>query len=186
MSEEREILVPAKTAVDVLVLTTALPLAVFTLGCCLNVLIFPDSAPSVDGVRIPLLAKSSSDVAVVCALLAEVTVWLGARGFGALWRALDRRPMLVADADGLAFHPAFCVETTPWRDVRRVRQAGWGTPYHLEIELRRRVWAVEAPLTTRRIRIGALYLGNTGFVPHELISRLTALAGRGEDGPPAP
>jgi hypothetical protein len=83
-----------------------------------------------------------------------------------LWRALDRRPMLVADADGLTLHPAFYVQAVPWRDVRRIRQAGWAPPYRLEIELRRRVWAVEAPLTTRRIRISALYLDNTGFVPH--------------------
>ncbi|EJL30499.1 hypothetical protein PMI01_03127 [Caulobacter sp. AP07] len=186
MSEDAEVLVPARTGLDVLVLTTALTLAVLTLGCCLYFLIFPDAAPIADGVRVPFLSKSSSEVVAVCALLAAVTVWLGARGFGALWRALDRRPILVANTDGLIFHPAFRAETAPWREVRRIRQAGWMAPYHLEIELRRRFWAVEAPLTTRRIRIGGLYLGNTGFVPPELISRLTDLAGRDEDGPPTP
>jgi len=176
--EKHEILVPAGTAVDIMVFATALPLAVFTLGCCLYFLIFPDSVPPADGLWIPFLPKAASDVAVVCTVLAATTVWLCARGFGALWRALDRRPMLVGDADGLSFHPALCTEATPWRDVSRIRQAGWRTPYHLEIELRRRVWTVEAPLTTRRIRIGGLYLGNTGFVPSELISRLIDLAKR--------
>lgn len=178
MSEERETLVPAGMALDVMVLVAALPLAVFTLGCCLYFLVFPDSLPPSDGLRIPFLSKATSDLAVVCTVLAATTVWLCARGFGALWRALDRQPMLVADADGLTFHPALCAEAMPWRDVGRIRQAGWRAPYHLEIELRRRVWAVEAPLTTRRVRIGGLYLGNTGFVPPELISRLVELARR--------
>jgi hypothetical protein len=178
VSEKPEILVPAGTALDIMVLAMALPLAVFTLGCCLYFLIFPDSVPSADGVWIPFLSKPASDVAVVCTVLAATTVWLCARGFGALWRLLDHRPMLVADADGLSFHPALRAAATPWRDVRRIRQAGWRAPYHLEIELRRRVWTIEAPLTTRRVRIGGLYLGNTGFVPAELISRLTDLAKR--------
>jgi hypothetical protein len=186
VSEDREILVPARTGLDVMLLAAALPLAVFTLGCCLYILIFPDSVPAADGLRIPFLAKPASDVVVVCGILAVVTVWLGARGFGALWRVLDRRPILAADADGLIFHPAFRASATPWRDVRRIREAGWTMPYHLEIESRRRFWAVEGPLTTRRVRIGALYLGNTGFVPHELISRLEDLAERGRAESQAP
>jgi hypothetical protein len=178
MSEEREILVPAGTALDVLVLVAALPLAVFTLGCCLYFLIFPDSLPPSEGPSIPFLSRTASDLAIVCTALAATTVWLCARGFGALWRALDRRPMLVADADGLTFHPALCVEPAPWRNILRIRQAGWRSPYHLEILLRRRVWTVEAPWTSRRVRIGGLYLGGSGFVPSELISRLVELARR--------
>jgi hypothetical protein len=186
VSEGREILVPARTGLDVMLLAAALPLTVLTLGCCLYILIFPDSAPAADGVRIPFLPKPASDVVVVCGVLAAATIWLGARGFGALWRALDRRPILAADADGLVLHPAFRASATPWRDIRRIRKAGWTMPYHLEIELRRRFWAVEAPLTARRIRIGALYLDTTGFVPHELISHLEDLAERGRAQSQAP
>ena len=175
MSQDPEILVPARTGVDILVLAIALPLAAFTLGCGLYFLIFPDSAPAADGVRVPFLSKSASDLAVICGALAAVTVWLCARGFGALWRALDRRQMLVADADGLTFHPALCAEVVPWRDVRRIRGVGWRRPYDLAIELRRRIWAIEAPLTARRVRIGGLYMGNSGFVPHELLARLEDL-----------
>ena len=105
MSEDREILVPARTALDVMALATALPLAVVTLGCCLYFLIFPDSVPASGGVRIPFLSESASDVVVISGVLAAATLWLGARGFGALWRALDRRPILVADTAGLTFHP---------------------------------------------------------------------------------
>ena len=173
MRERRETLVPAGTALDVVLLVVALPLAVFTLGCCLYFLFFPDTVPHADGLRLPFLSKAASDVAVVCTALAATTIWLCARGFGALWRALDRRPILAANADGLSFHPAFCTKAMPWRDVRRIRQAGWRRPYALEIALRRRVWTVEAPLTTRHVRISSLYLGNSGYVPAELISRLT-------------
>jgi hypothetical protein len=186
VSEEREILVPARTALDVLLLAVALPLVVLGLGSCLYILIFPDSAPAADGLRIPFLPKSASDVVVVCGVLAATTIWLGARGFGALWRVLDRRPILAADADGLVFHSAFRASATPWRDIRRIRQAGWVMPYRLEIELRRRFWAVEAPLTTRRVHISALYLDNMGFVPDELISRLKDLAERGRAESQAP
>jgi hypothetical protein len=178
VSEEREILVPAGTALDVLVLVTALPLAVFTLGCCLYFLIFPDSLPPSERPQIPFLSRTVSDLAIVCTALAAATVWLCARGFGALWRALDRRPMLVADAHGLTFHPSLCDQAAPWGNILRIRQAGWRSPYHLEILLRRRVWTAEAPWTSRRIRIGGLYLGGSGFVPPELISRLVELARR--------
>ena len=63
----------------------------------------------------------------------------------------------------------------PWRQVRRIRSVGWRDPYDLAIDLRQPVWTVEAPLSGRRIRIGSLYMGNTGFVPHELLARLEAL-----------
>jgi hypothetical protein len=182
MSEEAEVLIPAKTGLDVLVLAAALPLAVVTLGCCLYFLIFPDSVPGSDGIRLPFLSRSASDVAVICGALTGLTVWLCARGFGALWRVLDRRPMLVANADGLIFHPAVCTKVVPWREVRCIHSVGWYDPYDLGIELRRRIWAVETPLSAQRIRIGGLYVDNNGFVSSELISRLDELRRTVETG----
>ena len=161
-------------SLDVAVLATTLPLAVFTLGFCLYILIFPDAAPTAEGTP-----PTAYDVASTTVPLAAATIWLCARGFGALRRAIDRRPMLVADADGLAFHPALGPGFVAWRDVYRIHQTGWRSPYDLAFDLKPRIWAVEAPLTTRRVRIGALYLGDAmggaGFVSPELISRLEDL-----------
>jgi hypothetical protein len=48
---------------------------------------------------------------------------------------------------------------------------------HLAIDLRRCIWSIEAPLGTRRIRIGAHYLDPAfeGFPPDDLITSLTRL-----------
>lgn len=181
MSDDSEIIIPTNVVMDGAVLATALPLAVFTLGLCLYILIFPDTAPHQPG-----MPPSAHDIAPVTVFLAAMTVWLCARGFGALWRALDRRPMLVADRNGLTFHPALCREAVAWRDVRRLYQAGWQSPYTLAFDLKRRIWAVEAPWTARRVRIGALYLGDSmasmGWVSPDLIARLEGLRAGADPG----
>ena len=174
LDEGAKIVIPTNLTFDVMVLATTLPLAVFTLGLCLYILIFPDAAPAAEGVR-PFV----SDVAASTLPLAAATIWLCARGFGALRRAVDRRPMLVADTNGLTFHPALGPTFVAWRDIRRIHVTGWRSPYNLAFDLKPRIWAVEAPLTTRRVRIGAIYLddamGRVGFVSPALISRLEAL-----------
>jgi hypothetical protein len=173
---EAPVVVPANLALDILALASALPLAVFTLGCGLYFLIFPDTIEPL-GPSIPFLSKPTSDMVITCGALMVATVWLCARGFGALRRALDRRPMLVADTDGITFHPALCAKAVPWRDVRHIRSAGFQDPYHLAIDLQRRIWSIEAPLGARRVRIGALYLGPAygSFPPDDLIASLIRL-----------
>lgn|GEM_PF-3322195 len=185
MSGETEVVIPARTVVNVMTFTAALPLAVVTLGFGLYFLIFPDAAPAAPGVRIPFLSPATSDLVVVTLALSWFVIWLCARGFGALLRALDRRPLLVADAEGLRFDPTLCRETVPWSAVRRIRQTGWRRPYNLTFELRRRFWAVESPLTAPRVHIGAVHLDNYGWVPPDLIERLERLRVRASHDPGA-
>ncbi len=185
MSEEIEVVIPARTTVNVATLATALPLAVVTLGVGLHFLIFPDAAPAAPGVRIPFLSPAASDRIVVTLALSWFVIWLCARGFGALLRALEHRPMLVADTGGLRFDPTLCRQTVPWSAVRRIRQTGWRKPYNLTFELRRRFWAVESPLTARRVHIGTPHLDNYGWVPRDLVDRLEALRLRASRDPGA-
>lgn len=175
MSGETEVVIPARIAANVTTLAAALPAAVVALGFGLYFLIFPDAAPAAPGVRIPFLSPAASDRVVITLALSWIVIWLCARGFGALLRALDRRPLLVADAEGLRFDPTLCREPVPWSAVRRIHKTGWGKPYNLTFDLRRRSWAVESPLTARRVHIGTLHLDNYGWVPPDLIDRLERL-----------
>lgn len=166
MSEETEIVVPAGTAMNVMTFVVALPMAVATLGFGLYVLIFPDALSPSTG---------ASQALLLAVVMIGLTVWLCARGFGALLRTLDRRPMLVADRDGLRFDPTLCRQAVPWSEIRRIRDTGWGQPYKLTFDLRHRIWAIESPLGARRVRISALYLEPQGWVPPDLIERLERL-----------
>lgn len=91
--------------------------------------------------------------------------------------------MLVADRDGLRFNPTLCGRTVPWSEVRRIHDTGWGQPYNLTFDLRRRIWATESPLGARSVRISALYLGPQGWVPPDLIARLERLRVRASRDP---
>jgi len=175
MSGETEIVVPANPAMNVVTFATALPAAVVTLGFGLYALIFPDALGPPTGSMIPFLSPAAVQAVLTAVITTALTTWLCARGFGALLRTLDRRPMLVADLDGLRFDPTLRREAVPWSEVRRIRQTGWGQPYKLTFALRRRIWAVESPLSARRVHIGALHLDDTGWVPPDLIERLEGL-----------
>ncbi len=184
MSEETEIIIPARTAVNVMTFAAALPSAVVALGFGLYVLIFPDSAPP-SAYAIPFLSPVASQALLVAVATIGLTVWLCARGFGALLRALERRPLLIADAEGLRFDPTLRREAVPWSEVRRIRETGWRRPYKLAFDLRERFWAVESPLTARQVRIGALHLSDYGWVPPDLIERLERLRVRASRDPGA-
>jgi hypothetical protein len=186
VSEKTRIVIPPSRLIEVVTLTSALPAAVVTLGFSLYFLIFPDDVPLAPGVRIPFLSPAASDLVVVTIALTGITIWLCARGFGALLRALDRRPLLVADLDGLRFDPTLCREIIPWSEIRHIRETGWGkAPHKLTFDLRRRIWTVESPLTTRRVHIGGLHLGHHGWVPLDLIERLERLQVRASRDPGA-
>jgi hypothetical protein len=175
VSEETEIAIPAATVMNVMTLTAALPTAVVTLGFGLYLLIFSDA-----------ISSTSSSQATLAAIAAiGVSTWLGARGFGALLRALARRPMLIANLEGLKFDPTLCREAVPWSEVRRIHDTGWNQPYKLTFDLRRRIWAVESPLGAQRVRISALYLGGQGWIPSDLIDRLERLRLRASHDPDA-
>ncbi|CAN5460211.1 hypothetical protein BH10PSE3_BH10PSE3_32420 [soil metagenome] len=147
-----------------------------TLGFDLYFLIFPGDAPEAPGLRIPFLPPATSDLVVVTIILTGVVIWLCARGFGALLRALSRRPLLVANLDGLRFDPTLCREAVPWSDVRRIHETNWGRgPHKLAFDLRRRIWAVESPLSGRRVNIGGLHLSDNGWVTVDLIERLESI-----------
>lgn len=77
-------------------------------------------------------------------------------GGGALWRMIDPGPLLTADAAGLRFHPAHFDGLVPWTDIGLINVRGQNPPY-LVVTLHRRIWALEAPFTARRIRIGMNY-----------------------------
>ena len=175
MEGETRITIPTRIGMDVATLVGALPLALLSLGTCLYVLIFPGDVEPFSGPKIPGVSRGVSDVTLLCLVLIALTIWLCARGFGALLRALDRRPMLEADGEGLRFHPTLCREVLRWSDISRIRETEWIRPYKLEFVLRRRIWAIESPLTARRIHIGALHLDNYDWVPQDLIERLERL-----------
>jgi len=176
MNEETRLVIPARTGIDVLTLISALPAAVVTLGFGLYFLIFPHDLPPASVVRIPFVSPATSDLIVTTVMLTGIVIWLCARGFGALLRALGRRPLLVADLDGLRFDPTLCRKVVPWSDVRRIHETSWGKGTHkLAFDLRRRIWAVESPLSCRRINIGGLHLSNDGWVPPDLIEHLERL-----------
>jgi hypothetical protein len=175
VSEETEIVIPARMSVNVTTLVGALPSAVVTLGFGLYLLIFPDTMPPPTDAMIPLLSPVASQAVLIAIATVGLVIWFCARGFGALLRALDRRPLLVADARGLQFDPTLCRKTVPWSQVRRIRETGWRQPYKLTFELRRRVWTIESPLTARSVHIGTLHLNDDGWVPLGLIERLERL-----------
>lgn len=186
MSEETQLVFPARTAIDVLTLAVALPTAVVALGFGLYFLIFPADAPAAPGVRLPFLSPATSDLVVLTAALSGIVIWLCARGFGALLRMLDRRPILVADLDGLRFDPTLCRKPVPWSDVRRIRATiAWKGPNKLIFDLRRRIWATESPLTARQVNIGGLHLDSIGWVTRDVVDRLEALRLRASRDPGA-
>lgn len=183
MNKETEIVVPANRAFNILTFVGALPSAVIVLGFGLYLLIFPDAMGPPPVARFPFLSPIASQALLVSVATVGLTVWLSARGFGALLRALDRRPMLVADLNGLRFDPTLCRAPLSWSEIRRIRESGWGRPYKLTFDLRRRIWATESPLTARRVDIGALHLDNIGWVPPDLVERLEDLRQRASRGP---
>jgi hypothetical protein len=183
VSKETEIVVPANTATNILTLVGALPSAVVVLGFGLYFLIFPDAMGPPLAPMIPFLSPIASQALQETVATVGLTIWLGARGFGALLRALDRRPMLVANLDGLRFDPTRSREPRPRSKVRPIRESGWRRPYTLPFDVSRRIWATESPLTARRVNIGALHLDDTGWVPSDLIARLEELRQRASRGP---
>ncbi len=164
----------AKRSVDIIVAALMLPLAFGQVWLALFVRVTPDTFEGLRGGWIFLLIYSAFGPTGPAVVLLLCGVWFGSMGLGSAWRALDRRPALVADAEGVTFHPAFFDGFMPWGDVRRIGIGGVA-PSNLEFSLNRRIWAVESPLTALRVRMGLNYLGLSTREARRLVPRLNRL-----------
>jgi hypothetical protein len=96
---------------------------------------------------------------IVLALTAITTgvagFWLLCTGIGGIWRLVDRRPALVADSDGLHFHPSLCGRSIAWAQIRSVRSMWVGryTYPQIKIELTQRFWSPHAWITSTSVRL---------------------------------
>jgi hypothetical protein len=171
--DAKQTMVGSRIGVDVAILVTALPLAVFTLGFGLYLLVDPERMQS--GFPTDQVPEGWPPLFTPAVLFALCAAWLGVKGMAALFRALERGPLIIADETGVTFHRTFLRRSVPWSDVRWIRVTGWGRPYYLTFGLRRWIWSVEYPWGGQRICFAALHLGNDDFISHELVSRLQAL-----------
>lgn len=91
-------------------------------------------------------------------LFALAALWAASLGLGGLWRWLDKRPMVIADDAGVRLHPAYCMEPLAWSQIERILVHD-RRPAVLEFRLNRRIWAVETPLSARRVRMALPTMG---------------------------
>ena len=164
----------SKRGIDITVAAIWLPLALLDIWCVLFVRITPDIFEDVRGGGVFLLVYSMFGPAGPIVALLLFAVWFASMGLGSAWRALDRRPILVADAQGVTFHPAFFNGFMPRRDIARIGIGG-RDPANLDFALHRRIWTVESPWTALRVRLGLNYLGLGTRQARQLVPRLNRL-----------
>lgn len=92
-------------------------------------------------------------------------VWMGLRslldGVAALWRIVDRSPLLIIDADGATFHPSLHRGSVPWSAMKasRMRRYNHGgtdagvSVQELQIDLNYCYWSINAFWPRRRVRL---------------------------------
>jgi hypothetical protein len=160
--------------IDPIVATIALPLTLLATWVVIWGHVSPADFEGVQGGAYFLLLYRLFGPAGPLTAMALFIVWFGSVGVGAAWRTLDRRPVLVADADGLALHPSFARDRVPWREVERIVFTG-SNPGCLEFRLTRRIWTVSAPLTSTRLRIDRNLLGLSTREVRRLVPRLNRL-----------
>ena len=102
------------------------------------------------------------DIGVIAALYRVFAVGMaymaGAIAAGAVWRLVDRRPVMVATADGLRFHPSFLKAGLAWREVKWVGLKS-GPHTQLGVRLKFRFWSLTYPFTASEIAIPVMTVG---------------------------
>ena len=158
VDELEPLVLRSRRHIDVLLAVIFLPLALGAIGV---VILGHIRASDFEGVRggmyFLILFRLFGPVGPAMTLLA-FALWFGTLGAGAAWRALDRRPLLIADIDGVVLHPTFSRDKVSWNKVKRVAMAG-SAPGYLEFSLVQRVWSMSAPLTSTCVRLDRSLLG---------------------------
>ncbi|CAN5589652.1 hypothetical protein BH10PSE4_BH10PSE4_34690 [soil metagenome] len=170
--------------IDILTAAICLPLALLAVWVVGGPIKASDFAGIRGGLYFLMLFRLFGPAGPASALLL-FGFWFGAMGTGAAWRALDRRPLLIADADGLVFHPAFARDKAFWSDVKRVVMAG-PAPGCLEFTLTKRVWSISAPLSSPRVRIDRMLMGLSTRETRRLVPQLNRLKRAARDRQRAP
>jgi hypothetical protein len=85
-------------------------------------------------------------------------VWASCLGVGGIWRLLRPGPAVVADGEGIKFHPSIGPKIARWIDVRSIRWVR-RAPGEIEINLNLRTWSFWNWTTSKRIRLNHVAIG---------------------------
>lgn len=111
-------------------------------------------------------------VVVVTAVLA---FWVTCLGMGGAWRICDRRSALIADGDGVRFHPSIGPSLVPWSEVQSIRWVRKATPPEIEVRLNRRFWSVWNWITSPKVRLNHIAIGLSQREASNRVKALKAL-----------
>jgi hypothetical protein len=168
------VVLSSKLGVDVTTAMIALPFTLLGIWCAAFGPATPDAFEGVRGGWAFIYLYALFGPAGPAGAFLLFGVWFGSMGLGSAWRAMDRRPLLIADAEGVTFHPAFFNGFLPWESITHIKIAGSG-PAKLEFGVDRRVWAVESPLSAKRVRLALNYLGLSHKQAQDLVPHLKRL-----------
>jgi hypothetical protein len=95
----------------------------------------------------------------VVAFAAVLAFWATCLGLGAAWRLWDQRSAVVADQDGIQFHPSVGPSHVPWSDIQSIRWVRDASPPEVEIRLGRRFWSLWNWITSPKVRLNHIAIG---------------------------
>lgn len=122
----------------------------------------------------------------VVAVTAVLAFWATCLGLGAAWRLWDQRSAVVADQDGIRFHPSLGPSNVPWSDIQSIRWVRGAAPPEIEIRLGRRFWSFWNWATSPRIRLNHIAIGLSQREGARRVKALKVLMKRARTSPRSP
>lgn len=111
----------------------------------------------------------------VVGAMAALAFWVTCLGVGAAWRIYDRSSAVIADGDGVRFHPSIGPSLVPWSGVQSIRWVDKATPPEIEIRLNRRFWSLWNWITSPKVRLNHIAIGLSQQEASNRVEALTAL-----------
>jgi hypothetical protein len=102
--------------------------------------------------------------------------WLLCTGIGGIWRLVDRSPAILADSEGLRFHPSICGRSFTWEQVRYIRNVEGYKTAQIRIGLARRFWSPLAWISSTSVRLNWVVFGLTGRDGRTVVRELKSIS----------